>query len=326
MEAVILDAEKRLSESILWEMQARYFREHGARAWEQVPFYPTSNTFVAESYAELILAFLLDAQPHLDTKQPIYVVELGAGTGCFTYRCLRLLKRKLAHFPGLSAARLRYVMTDFAEKNVASWETQEQLAPYFEDRTLDLALFDPEADQHLELRRSRQRLCPGDFGNPLVVIANYFFDSVRQDLFEVSGGELFEGKVTLRREASLETPPPSQLFEGVGYDVRYAPATADYYPQETYNRILDEYRALYREASVLFPLGALRILDQLSSLSGENLVVLSSDKGFTDPRMQSGRFEHVLAICERWLKPAQIRGRARAPPESITTGSCLRKA
>ena len=88
-------ADTRLSESALWDMIARYFRERGVDAWAQVPFYPTSNMFVAEAYAELILAFLLDLRPHMNPEEPVYVLELGAGTGCFSYRCLRALKRKM---------------------------------------------------------------------------------------------------------------------------------------------------------------------------------------------------------------------------------------
>jgi SAM-dependent MidA family methyltransferase len=96
-----------LSQSCLWQAQRHYFEEEGIHAWQQVPFFVTSNPFIADRYARLIIAYLQDMQH--DPAEPIYIVELGAGTGQFSYYCNLALKKYLQQTR--FAGKICYVMT-----------------------------------------------------------------------------------------------------------------------------------------------------------------------------------------------------------------------
>ena len=52
---------KPLRDSILWELQSNYFKSKGLSAWQgEVPFYISSNAFIAERYARLVVAAIKD--------------------------------------------------------------------------------------------------------------------------------------------------------------------------------------------------------------------------------------------------------------------------
>jgi len=60
---IIIEQNKALSESAIWEMQRQYFHKEGIHAWvNQVPFYITSNPFIANVYARIVLGFIRDTQ------------------------------------------------------------------------------------------------------------------------------------------------------------------------------------------------------------------------------------------------------------------------
>jgi hypothetical protein len=77
----IVEGARRLSESSLWRLQRRYYETAGPEAWSSatVPHYITSNPYIASAFADVILAF------QRDVGEPITVVELGAGSGRFSY-------------------------------------------------------------------------------------------------------------------------------------------------------------------------------------------------------------------------------------------------
>lgn len=60
--AHVLDERKRLSESLLWPLQEAFYKEVGIKAWTKaiVPNFVTSNAFICNNYAKLILAFIHD--------------------------------------------------------------------------------------------------------------------------------------------------------------------------------------------------------------------------------------------------------------------------
>ena len=64
----ILEQGHRLSQSLLWKLQRKFFDQQGIEAWRQgtVPHYVTSNPFIANAYAKVIFAFIRDVQAVLD--------------------------------------------------------------------------------------------------------------------------------------------------------------------------------------------------------------------------------------------------------------------
>ena len=86
-----------------------------------VPHFITCNAFIGRAYAKVLAGFLRDSvQPGavtpLDPAQPLYVVELGAGSGKFGFFMLRALVELRATCP-FPLDKVVYVMTDFTKQN-----------------------------------------------------------------------------------------------------------------------------------------------------------------------------------------------------------------
>jgi len=88
--------------------------------------------------------------------------------------------------------KFKYIVTDFSEKNIDYWQNHSFLKPYFDSGVLDCATFDIAKDEKLKLRNSGEVLCAGNLKNPLILIANYTFDSLPQDTFFVKREKLFQ--------------------------------------------------------------------------------------------------------------------------------------
>ncbi len=281
-----LGPESRLSQSCLWEMHEAYYARLGVSAWDGVvPCFVTTSAFIAEAYGEMIINFLQDYDEHLDRAEPVYIVEMASGVGRFSFLLMKELEAKLAYFSRLKDLEIRYIMTDFTENNLNYWRQHEKFQPYIEKGMLDFAVFRPEEETSLHLLHSGKKLSAQSIHNPLIAIANYFFDSIRQDIFRVSNHTLQEGLVTLARQlpenGSLpptDDPPP---FSEIKARYRYQDVSpGHYYDQLSFNGILQEYKDTVKNGTIIFPVGALRVIRNLQTLSNGNLVLLSSDKAF----------------------------------------------
>ena len=210
----------------------------------------------------------------------MHVVELAAGPGHFGFLFLKALVELQRAMPELAGLRLRFVMTDLAEANVAAWEASDRLRPFAEAGVLDFAVFDAERGRELRLLRSGETLRPGDARNPSLAIANYLFDSLPQDLYFVRGGELLEGAVKLRseREEDLERPDAG-LLARLALEFTPRPAERPCCDDPLAERVLEGYRERLADGSFLFPTGALRVLRGLRELLGPRVVALAADKG-----------------------------------------------
>jgi len=170
-------------------------------------------------------------------------------------------------------------MTDFAEKNLEAFRRHPSLARFVEAGVLDFALFDAERPGPLRLQCSGETLAPGSLRNPPVILANYFFDGIPNDIFSVKSGELLETRVTLtsaQPEPDLLDP---DLLARLTMSFEHHPGAPDYEDPDA-NAILEEYRERLAEATFLFPCAALRCMRYLSELSAGRLLLLSADKGY----------------------------------------------
>ena len=264
---------------MLWKLQDKAYTQFGLKSWTQmgVPFQITSNPFIAKQYA-------LIACEHLRSlgklEEPQYFLEIGGGNGKFAYHFLTELLPRL-NVLGLPTSSVCYVLTDLAEKNVTFWKQHPLLKAFIEKGVLDVALYDPLSSNVLHLEFKNSPLAP--LSNPLFVIANYFFDSISQDLFRVVHGELFEGRITLNSKD--ETHPSlddleifSQLREEYSY--HHLAKKTYYYPDfPQLNDVLSWYRDHVEEADFLLPIGGFFAIRNLLSLSKTSLVILTGDKG-----------------------------------------------
>ncbi|HEX9736053.1 MAG TPA: tetratricopeptide repeat protein [Thermoanaerobaculia bacterium] len=286
-----------LSRSELWRAQKEFFSEVGVEAWrEEVPYYVTSNSYLANAYAALLFALRCDCP----AEEPVYVLELGAGPGVLSFRILRRL-RELHEIAGRPLAGLRYVMSDVAEKNVRFWEGHPWLRPFVEEGVLDFAGFDVSGDSPLDLRRSGVRLDRDGPGSPerlLVVIANYLVDVTPQDLFRVHRGELQE--VLVRTAVELPEPPSRSLrLDAVPDNVRCRHADLPYYGVPALDGLLEPLRDHGEDNLFSLPVSALRCLERLRERVARQVFLLVADKGLTEPEPAPGTSALVFGINGR---------------------------
>ena len=278
----VLESDERLSRSILWKLQRRYFDEAGVSAWSTttVPHYVTCNPAMAHAYAATVLGWLRDLRDgaQVDPGEPVNLVELGAGSGRFAYLFLRELTERLRRAP-LAGVRVRYVMTDFTETNVRFFEGHRLLRPFVEQGVLDFALFDAEEDRELHLRRAGVTLGPGSLKNPLGVVANYVFDGLRQDAFSFVEGALQERLVSISAPGPVADGTEPALLERLDVGFTSRPAPLDYYREAELDAILRGYAARFDGGTILFPVAAIRCLARLADLSGGRMLLLSGDRG-----------------------------------------------
>lgn len=283
--ASIIDRKKALSQSYFWHLQRSFFKQQGVRAWNtgKVPHYATNNPYVAKAYGKVVFSFLRDwvSQKNLplDLIQPVYIIELGTGSGRFAYHFLKQFFEFYAN-SALSHIPVKYVMTDLARQNLDFWRSHPKLQPYLKQGLLDFALFDVESDRTLNLIHSNQTL--KSTVNPLVVVGNYFFDSIPQDLFCLEKGQVYETLVSVSSSEDNPNFNDANLLENLEITYNNSAITvSNYYQNPTWNQILKDYQSSIDSSYLLFPCRALECIDTLRQLSGDRLLLLAGDKGYT---------------------------------------------
>lgn len=272
----------RFSEAPIWELQREYYEVEGLRAWrnDQVPQYITSNPMIGSSYAEMIFGLLQDRtnQGFGADAEPIYIVELGAGAGRLAFHVIHEL-HKLIDFAGIEVPEFRYIMTDLAMNNVTAWRKHPALQSYIEEGILDFARFDAVQDQVLELVVSGKTIKHGDLAQPLVIIANYFFDNIPQELIYVKDGQIYEADVYVEYPESDQVLTPSQRLKQIRLSYEYRRAAE--YEQDTYpyRDVIAMYQEELEDSHILFPSAAITCLDRLNGMSEAGFVLITADKG-----------------------------------------------
>jgi hypothetical protein len=293
----LLDPPARLSRSRLWTLQRQFFETAGVGAWARgvVPYQATNNPVLARAFVDAVLAWTRDfARAALLLRgEALHVVELGAGAGRFGYLFVRTLL-SMVEAAALPAPPVRYVLTDFVQANVDAWRRHPRLRPLLARGLLDVARFDVEQDEEIVLMESGLRL--GREPRPLVVVANYVFDSLPADAFEVSKGELRELHVALHATRPEPEPLDPSVLSRFAVSHEGRPVRGSHYASQALDRILDAYGARLPSGAFLLPCGAIACVERLRAMAGgEPLVVLAADKGYVDEAQLAGLREPAIA-------------------------------
>mmetsp|Transcript_30001 Transcript_30001/g.95877 ORF Transcript_30001/g.95877 Transcript_30001/m.95877 type:complete len:629 (-) Transcript_30001:233-2119(-) len=311
----VLEDYTKCSESHLWKLMMSFYDRKGPDSWAQgiVPHFITCNAFIGRSYAQVLHGFIRDsmkpgskADCPLDPTEPLYIIELGTGSGKFSYFMVKALEemKDTCDFPW---EKIVYVMTDFTEANFNFWRDHPRLKKYFDSGNLEAGIFDAVNDGEIRLTNGTV-LGTGSCVNPICVVANYLFDTLCHDIFQVDGGVLKEGLVSVGSKAAEEKDPLEpdiiQRFDNL---YKYVPIGTDYYKGEGgddahLERILAWYKDYFTQendhggASLLVPIGALRAIRQLTSMSGGRAIVISGDKGNNNPEHFRGLGDPHIAV------------------------------
>jgi hypothetical protein len=303
---VILENDVAVSQSLLWRWQREFYAQRGLKVWteDMIPHFITNNPFIAELYARIVFGFLCDCHKLHEKSSPgnsgqpvLRILELGAGTGKFAYLFLRQLTA-LLHANGVAPGAVRYRMVDCSQDLLETWRENSYLAEFSKKGILEFRLF--QSGQEDEIASSGLARVDRN-ETPLVVIANYVFDSLPQDAFEIEEAELREALMTTStgggegRDASLPDdpaafshPPLSQLK----FSFRSVEVVPNHYADNSWNGILQSYLARLSHAKLPFPIGTLEMLRQLEKSADGELLVLAADKGMVH--------EEDLVTAQEW--------------------------
>jgi hypothetical protein len=256
----------RLADSPLWQRQRSFYTGGVAQIWgtSTAPHAITVNARIAHTYARIAAEFLRSAAVATTHDVP-HVVEVGGGSGRFAYLFVRAL-RSLA--PDLA---FRYVLTDFCAERIETWRADTAFQQFIADGALDFAVLDADDPGPLELIVSGRRLDEGALDAPVIGIANYVFDTLRHDGYAVRAGSLSQLRLAVDANASPD--------EG-GIHGEWESAAAGELPADL-RTILEHYRDTLDDTTVLVPVGGMRIVDHLRSLTSAPVCTLVADKGHT---------------------------------------------
>jgi hypothetical protein len=281
----ILETDVPLSQSVIWRLQREYYHQRGLKAWsdDNVPQYITNNPFIAEIYARVVFSFLQDCiqlaragtQP-LSGENPLRILELGAGSGKFSYLFLRKLA-DLMRAGNIAANTVRYCMTDCSENLLESWRANTFLADFVREGMLVFEQLQAGDEADSSFVTGKSPVSGGRAQGPVVVIANYVFDSLPQDAFVFKDREILEAVVTTAQKPASRQSSESALKD-LQLSYKNVAVSPDRYPEQSWNRILEQYRSGVPSGTVLFPSAALKSLQGLSEHTDGRMLLLAADK------------------------------------------------
>lgn len=279
----VLDQGKRLSHSLLFKLQDLAYSQLGMEAWAKglVPSYITSNPYIAKQYAQAVVAFLRDST--INRKEPVTILDLGGGSGRF---CYLFLKSFLPMLEVLGEINFRYVLTDITTETIDFWKNHKQLKPF--EKHLDFVLYDHKEEGELLKEKISTE-------NPLILLANYFFDTITQDLFRVREGKLEEGLVTIQVEDKGLSDDDYRLIPDLEFTYVYKEVEDidAYYPHiPEAGEILRAYTKQLHDAPFLFPIGGIETLQFFEKISDGRFLLLAGDQGVSS-----------LELIQKWGEP-----------------------
>jgi tetratricopeptide (TPR) repeat protein len=270
------------SQSPIWQLQQRYFEEANIHAWSkgEVPHYITSNPTIAKTYAELVYAFLCDLGSRGMISETVYILELGSGHGRFCYHFLKqmeLLTAATTHIPPYC-----FVLSDFSEGVLGYWKKHERLQRFYENGQLDHCRFNALDDDQVELRISGKTISKKSLKQPLIVIANYFFDTIPQELFFVKNQQLYQPMVSVDQPEDGEKKSVREQIKALSVNqTDLLPVDILPYAEDFLNRMLQQYVSfLADETYLLLPDKGLQCIDRLRQLSAKGMMLITSDWGY----------------------------------------------
>jgi SAM-dependent MidA family methyltransferase len=277
----MIEQDVRLSRSILWDLQRQFYLENGINFWRERASFTSASTVVVSACVDLLLTYLKERVPHLNSDEPIYLLELGTGSGCFAYRFLKSFVPQKQLIPELANLDVRYVMTDFIPEIVEIWQRNSYLKTFVENRELDFAVFDPSTEQAVMTSCFEWTLDAPAFVNAPIIIANALFDTIGVDGFRCENGVARE--ITVSVEADPTAPLASLisntllLHQKVGEPIRLP-----YYENQEFDQLLMQYADTLKNGTLSLPIGALEIIDNLRRMTNNSFAMLCCSRGFTD--------------------------------------------
>ena len=253
-----IDGPGPLSQSVLWRWQREFYDAQGPAAFTTgvVPWRITSCLLLASTYADVAAAY------QRDVPGKLHLVELGGGVGRLAFHLMRALTERGVDF--------HYRFTDASQANVDAASVHPQLKAWQDAGTLSLQKLDALSPAALVLP-------PG----PVVVIANYLFDTLPHDAWRAEQGRAVGQSVVV--DAAHERAALSDVSWCLCDSDARAPAE------------VAAYAAKVGEGRFLWPVGAIACMDAIAATLKRPHLWLVADKGPADRAQISGHDTAELA-------------------------------
>jgi len=283
-----------LSRSRLWDFERAYYERKGLKAWGEgdVPSAITSNPIMAAAYAEVIVAFLRDCEAagHLDRSRTVHVLELGSGSGRLAYGMVRRL-RQLLEATTMADQPVTVVLSDFDEAKLEQLACHPRLQEHMASGWVDFAVVDAAAPGEVRTWQAKELIADA----PLVVVANYVFDSIPSDVYAIRAGVVHDVGLTLTADAPEVDRSDAKAISRLrlSWDPSEAPAQPT--GHGSFDAVLARYGELLDTTMVMLPTAAMTCVEALAAAAGSPTLALVADKGWAHLRDLSGQGPPVLA-------------------------------
>lgn len=272
-----LQKDQPLSRSFIWNLQTKYYQSLGIDAWLSgvVPSRVTTNSYIAWRYARLIASYIRDVQ-----SQHVTILELGAGHGRFGFLTAIHLQNIAADFLPPQTS-WRYILTDCAERNIQFYESHAAFRNLRKEGRIDFARYEAGTDQGIVLRHSGDKIDATHPTEHLILIGNYFFDSLPMDVWYVDNKRLsaYWPIVQIPDSAEAFDTETPQVLQHVklAWEKREQELN---YASSTWNSITQQLGDEIQNGTFMLPTGAFECLEQLQSWANQPLMLLVTDKGY----------------------------------------------
>ena len=291
-ERFVIESKTPFAESIIWQLNRDFYQEQGIKAWSEgvVPHQMTSNSQVGKTYAELIFAFLKDLEEKGNSQEVVYIVELGAGHGRLAFHILKHLG-KLVEANTINLPSYCYVLSDIVEDNLSFFLDHHQLKVYLEQGKLDVAYFDAIGSKQLHLRYASKTIRAQELNTPILAIANYFFDSLPNDLYYINDRKISACSVSIDSKVDPVGVDVNSVFKAMEMVYYKEPVISMPYENPILNEMLKEYKDLVTDTYLFYPEKGIKCIDNLRNFSVGGLVLLTMDKGYHEVKTLNGQKE-----------------------------------
>ena len=269
-----------VNQSMAWRLLENFYTQAGPSAWSEdiVPQGSTANCYTADTYARMAAAFLRDLD-RLEGERPL-IIELGGGNGRCAWQFLNRLKN-YHDSEDTPLPAFTYLLTDAATRNLETWKQQPRFKHLVDEGTLEFAIL--RVDDTPIIQTEKGDVHPSDFANrPVLIIANYLFDSIPSNMLHVKEGKLHQVLMSLETTEADFLKQPLKSFESVeekfSSQVIASPHTGD----ELLDQILVNYQDLEDEFYVVVPEVGFKFLRTFLDRQAP-LMMIAGDLAYSDP-------------------------------------------
>ncbi|MBT4921901.1 MAG: hypothetical protein HON23_02680 [Rickettsiales bacterium] len=277
-----IEANKPFANSRIWKLQKDFYKNQGVSAWiGKVPFYITSNCFLARKYAEMLINMISDGLRNqtFNPKHPIYIFELGSGNGKFAYHLINDLIQCRRDVQDIDLD-IRYIMTDLCPKNIEFWKKHSQLKDMVIDGILDMGIFDADYCNDIQTEYAKKDITKNSLVNPPIVIGNYFLDTISCDLLRFQSGTVEQGNLTI--STNVDNYANNAVKDLKAVDIKYSFSEFDEksITDKGVAQLVGYYKKNIEDSTVIIPTTTFKIVDFFSKIHKKNKAFfMFSDKG-----------------------------------------------